>query len=91
VAQGEWKLVSALEDAAHELAKADGRSFEQVLSVLQLDENLLLDGWDPPARDGRPWRALTAAQIAAKPLWFNNLNTPEDLAVAEANIAALDT
>jgi molybdopterin-guanine dinucleotide biosynthesis protein A len=91
VAQGEWKLVSALEDAAHELAKADGRSFEQVLSVLQLDENLLLDGWDPPARDGRPWRALTAAQIAAKPLWFNNLNTPEEFAVAEANIAALDT
>jgi molybdopterin-guanine dinucleotide biosynthesis protein A len=91
VAGGEWKLVSALEDAAQELAKADDRSFEQVLSTFQLDENLRLDEWEAPAGDGRPWQALTAAQIAAKPLWFNNLNTPEDLAVAETNIAALDT
>jgi hypothetical protein len=36
-------------------------------------------------------KVLTAAQIAVKPFWFNNLNTPEDFAVAEENVAALDT
>jgi molybdopterin-guanine dinucleotide biosynthesis protein A len=32
----------------------------------------------------------TAAQQAAQPLWFTNLNTPQDFALAEANVAALD-
>jgi molybdopterin-guanine dinucleotide biosynthesis protein A len=91
VALGEWKLVSALESAARELARKDGRSAGRVLSMLQLDEILRLDGGQTPVRDAEPWRELTAAQIAAQPLWFNNLNTAEDFAVAEANAAALDT
>jgi molybdopterin-guanine dinucleotide biosynthesis protein A len=91
VAGGEWKLISALEDAAREMAKADGRSAEQVISVLQVDENLHLYERETRARDGEPRHVLTAAQIAAKPRWFNNLNTPEEFAVAERNIAALDT
>jgi molybdopterin-guanine dinucleotide biosynthesis protein A len=91
VARGEWKLVSALENAARELARKDGRSAGRVLSMLQPDEILRLDGGQTPAHAGRPWMVLTEAQIAAKPLWCNNLNTPEDFAIAEANIAGLDT
>jgi molybdenum cofactor guanylyltransferase len=33
---------------------------------------------------------ITPAQLAARHLWFLNLNTREDLALAEANLAVLD-
>jgi molybdopterin-guanine dinucleotide biosynthesis protein A len=39
----------------------------------------------------RSWEALTEAQQAASHLWFANLNTPEDFALAEAHGDALDT
>lgn len=42
-------------------------------------------------RNGPSWKSLTAAQLAARPLWFLNLNTPEDLTLAQAHVAALDT
>lgn len=38
-----------------------------------------------------PWRTTTKDQQEAKNLWFSNINTPEDLAVAERIVAALDT
>jgi len=36
------------------------------------------------------WPQITPAQLAARPLWFLNLNTKEDLALAQANLAVLD-
>ena len=38
-----------------------------------------------------PWDKLTEAQLAARSLWFLNVNTKQDLAIAQAHIAALDT
>ncbi len=40
---------------------------------------------------GEPWETLTDAQRANQDLWFVNLNTPQDLTLAEAKVAALDT
>jgi len=40
---------------------------------------------------GEAWRNLTSAQIAARPLWFANLNSPHDFAEACDNVGALDT
>jgi len=37
------------------------------------------------------WRQITPSQLAARHLWFLNLNTKEDLALAQANLAALDS
>jgi molybdenum cofactor guanylyltransferase len=38
-----------------------------------------------------PWDKLTEAQLAARSLWFLNVNTKQDLAIVQAHIAALDT
>jgi molybdopterin-guanine dinucleotide biosynthesis protein A len=38
-----------------------------------------------------PWRRTTKAQEEARNLWFSNINTPEELALAEGKVGALDT
>ena len=83
IALQEFKLLPVLEAAAHVLALQHGQPLEQVLS-----SHLTPGDFFPsnPADDP----AVTAAQQAAQPLWFTNLNTPQDFALAEANTAALD-
>ena len=74
---GDYKLMRALESAAAELALLRGCAPEEVL-------------WSRGAEVAESIQSLTAAQHAARPLWFANLNSPEDLAGAELHGDALD-
>lgn len=86
------KVYPVLEAAGRELAAKQGITVGKVFRNLR---------WGVEGRfsskEGRfgprqePWRFTTEAQQAARHLWFANLNTPEDLAEAEANAVALDT
>jgi molybdopterin-guanine dinucleotide biosynthesis protein A len=76
------KVFPVLEEAGRELAAKQrmlpGTVFPNV-------------GWGGfSSQEGRPWQFTTEAQRAAEPLWFANLNTPEDLVEAEANLDALE-
>jgi molybdopterin-guanine dinucleotide biosynthesis protein A len=83
------KVFPALEEAGRELAAKQGMLPETVF------RNVCWGGF--PSKEGRPvprqepWQFITEAQRAAEHLWFANLNTPEDLVEAEANVDALDT
>jgi molybdenum cofactor guanylyltransferase len=91
IADGEYKLLHALEAAARELARPDAPGYEQGPYILPIDENMGFDGWEVPLPGPLPWQRLSRAQRAAQPLWFANLNTPEDFAEAERHTDALDT
>jgi len=91
IARGEYKLLPALEGAAAALALPGAKPPERVPYVLSIDEHLKFGGREIPPVNVRPWQLLTPGQRAAQPLWFANLNTPEDFRLAEANIAALDS
>jgi molybdopterin-guanine dinucleotide biosynthesis protein A len=82
VALEEFKLLLVLEAAADVLALQLDQPLDQLLSNRLTPSEFLLPTYSP---------ALTAAQRAAQPLWFANLNTPHDFAIAEANAAALDS
>ena len=75
----EFALIPAFEEAGRE----PGHNFSSlpVASLAGLSQSVLPE----------LWQHLTAAQAAAQHLWFLNLNTKEDLALAEAHMAALDT
>jgi molybdopterin-guanine dinucleotide biosynthesis protein A len=83
------KLFPVLEEAGRELAAKQGMLLGTVF------RNVCWGGFS--SKEGRlgpgqePWQFTTEAQRAAEHLWFANLNTPEDLAEAEANLDALDT
>ena len=74
-----------------------------ITRAIQRNELSLLAAFEAAGREAHcdfiqsqpPWDTLAAvlppAQLAARHLWFHNLNTPEDMALAEANLAALDT
>lgn len=80
VQRGELSLFSAFEEVGRQIPSGfRNRSL--------LDFQTETEG-DPDLND---WDILSDAQVAAKDLWFLNLNTREDLALAEANAAALDT
>jgi molybdenum cofactor guanylyltransferase len=79
VQREEFALISAFEEAGRE----PGRSFSSC--ALPSLGGLI------SASSAQSWQQLTAAQMAARHLWFLNLNTKEDLALAEAHISALDT
>ncbi len=88
----ELGLYAALERAGRELAAKQGVR----LGCCFVNAQWSREGrfTTKPNRIGptrQPWCFVNEAQQFAKPLWFANLNTPEDLALAEANIAALDT
>jgi molybdopterin-guanine dinucleotide biosynthesis protein A len=74
VALGEFKLLPVLEAAADVLALQLDQPLEQVLSIHPTG---LVSG-------------ITPGQLASQPLWFANLNTPEDFVTAEAHLDALD-
>jgi len=89
VADGNFKLLSALEFAARELAPLTASFPEPVPYVLPINEDLHFPG--RAEHPGAAWHVLTPEQRAIKPLWFANLNTSEDFAEAEAHANALDT
>jgi molybdenum cofactor guanylyltransferase len=73
-------------DAALYISQAVARGDFKLFPVLEAA------GRDLAARHGlTPQNVLCNAACEVQPLWFANLNTPEDFAEAEANIAALDT
>jgi molybdopterin-guanine dinucleotide biosynthesis protein A len=79
VALSEFKLLPVLEASAEVLALQFDRPLEQVLSInpIELHTNTVA--------------GMTPGQLASQSLWFANLNTPEDVAQAEAHLDALDT
>lgn len=81
------KLMRVLEEAGRELAAQRGLPEATTLWNAPADV-------PPPTSDKEAlaeWSPITPAQQAARPLWFANLNTPEDFALAEAHTDALDT
>jgi molybdopterin-guanine dinucleotide biosynthesis protein A len=84
IALEEFKLLPVLEASANVLALQQDQPLGRILSnrLTPVDfATSILDDDDPP---------LAPAQRAAQPLWFTNLNTPQDFALAAANLAALD-
>jgi molybdenum cofactor guanylyltransferase len=85
--RGEYKLLPALRSAGRELAERDGfmpgRGFRCVP----------FKGFRSRVSEGKfeDWMYPSEAQERAMPLWFANLNTPEEFAEAEQNLDALDT
>jgi molybdenum cofactor guanylyltransferase len=73
---GEFKLLPVLEAAAHVLALQHNQPPDRFLRYSPI----------PGAS-----KLSTEAQRAAQPLWFANLNTPEDFALAEVHTGTLDT
>jgi molybdopterin-guanine dinucleotide biosynthesis protein A len=87
VALGEFKLLSVLEAAAHVLALQHDQPPSHFLRYRPIASNL-----EPLASAGGGRRPiLTESQRAAAHLWFTNLNTPQEFALARACAAALDT
>jgi molybdopterin-guanine dinucleotide biosynthesis protein A len=85
IERGEFRLLTALETAASELAAACGQPLSRILrnDPIPFDDQF-------SSNSGADQR-ITAAQQDAPHLWFENLNTPEDFSLAEAHVAALDT
>jgi molybdenum cofactor guanylyltransferase len=78
VALGEFKLLAVLEASAEVLALQREQPLDQFLRRA------------PPESLSTSLPGITTGQRATIPLWFANLNTPEDFAEAETHIAALD-
>jgi len=77
VALGELELLPVLEASAEVLALQSDQPIGELLSIAPA-----------PNPDSA---ALTSAQLAARLLWFANLNTSKDLAIASKHSDALDT
>ena len=77
VALGELELLPVLEASAEVLALQSDQPVGELLSIAPA-----------PNPDSA---ALTSAQLAARLLWFANLNTSKDLAIASKHSDALDT
>jgi molybdopterin-guanine dinucleotide biosynthesis protein A len=81
IRRGEFKLMQVFEEVGRELPSGLWNTPAPGL------ETGSIEGYP----NSRSWEALTEAQQAARPLWFANLNTPEDFALAETHVDALDT
>jgi molybdopterin-guanine dinucleotide biosynthesis protein A len=90
--RGEFKLYPVLEEAGRELAAKQGvlfgRAFRSLPWIAQSTFSATANHF---GRGQEAWLATTEAQQEAKHLWFANLNTPEEFAVAEGYGSALDT
>jgi molybdenum cofactor guanylyltransferase len=90
VERGDFKLFAVLEAAGRELAARHGLKLGRVFRSQPWDER---GGFGAALgrASGATRQTTTAAQQRSQPLWFANLNTPEDFAEAEAHADALDT
>lgn len=87
IERGDYKLLPVLEAAARALAARNG-------FVLRPDSFCMpFQGFRSTRGKGKgeAWRYTTEAQRRAKPLWFANLNTPEEFTEAERHADVLDT
>ena len=94
VERGEFKLLPVLEAAGGELAKRHEVSAAQAFRILPWIEGNSFEGVVQGPLKGpllQDWQRTTEAQQRAQPLWFANLNTPQDFAAAEEHAEALDT
>ena len=87
--RGDYKLTPVLRAAGQALADRDGflpgRGGFFCLPLVEFGGSERGLGMD------EDWMNTTEAQQQAFPLWFANLNTPEELAEAEQHLDALDT
>ena len=84
VARGEFKLLPALESAAADLA------MKQKIAVGAIFLNLPWSANASLLRENGNLSEPTEAQQSAQHLWFANLNTPDEFAVAEAFASSLE-
>lgn len=90
--EGRFKLSSAFEAAATTLARQLDVPLPQVLLNEVWDDRVELDASAvEDSQSERPRSVLTKAQLAARQLWFANLNTPEEFAEAAKHVDAIDT
>jgi molybdopterin-guanine dinucleotide biosynthesis protein A len=87
IERGDYKLQPVLEAAGRALASREGSLSGRGFVCASFS------GFRSPRgkRKGEAWRYTTEAQQQAVPLWFANLNTPEEFAEAELHVDALDT
>lgn len=85
--RGEYKLLPVLEAAGQELAVRDGLPSGRGFYCVPFG------GFQSTRGKGKheDWMYTTEAQQRALPLWFANLNTPEEFAEAARHVDALDT
>jgi molybdenum cofactor guanylyltransferase len=88
--RGEYKVFPVLEAAGKELAARQEVPLGMAFFNLDWDKNSKFSN-NRSARDGESWWRLTGAQVAARDLWFANLNRPEEFAEAKKHLDALDT
>ena len=88
--RGEFKVFPVLEEAGRELAERQGvilgRAFFNLPWGGSAEFGRGMDGVE-----GESWWTPTEAQLAARHLWFANLNTPKEFAEAAQFVDALDT
>ena len=90
LARGEYKLAPLLHAAAGDLSIKRGLWKPAVLREWEWgEESRLTAGESSPP--GHAWERLTHAQERDRALWFANVNTPEEFALAEEHADALDT
>jgi molybdopterin-guanine dinucleotide biosynthesis protein A len=86
--RGDYKLTPVLKAAGQAMAERDGFLPGSGFFCLPLVE---FGGAERGLGREEDWMYTTEAQQQAFPLWFANLNTPEELAEAEQHLDALDT
>jgi molybdopterin-guanine dinucleotide biosynthesis protein A len=87
---GRYKVFPVLESAAKDLAMRQGLLLEDVFFNAPW-ERASVSFVGAVDDEGELRRRLTEAQLNARDLWFENLNTAEDFAEAEKHLMALDT
>ena len=86
---GRLKLFPELRDAARHLAAKKNVKTEDVMLLREWNEREAAGFLEELDRAGG-YGVLSAAQREALPVWFSNLNTPEEFAVAERYAGALE-
>jgi molybdopterin-guanine dinucleotide biosynthesis protein A len=86
---GRYKVFPVLESAAKELSARHGVPLEDAFFNTIWERTV--DSFNGAvANEDELRRRLTPAQLEAGDLWFDNLNTAEEFAVAEGHLMALD-
>jgi molybdopterin-guanine dinucleotide biosynthesis protein A len=83
------KLFPELKDAAQALAAETGASIDDVLVLCEWNAREAIK-FSAELEGAEQGGEITAAQWAALPVWFTNLNTPDEFAMAEQYAGALD-
>jgi molybdopterin-guanine dinucleotide biosynthesis protein A len=87
---GRYKVFPELESAAKKLAVRLGVSLTDTFfnTAWEISTDLFIK---KELSGGELWQMPTGAQVKAKEIWFDNLNTVEEFARAEEHLMALDT